>query len=185
MSRRAKNVDATRLRIVEAAVSLHGTVGPAATTVSAVAEAADVTRTTVYRHFPHLESLFAACSAHWMSRLRTRPDPGEWAHLEEPEARLRGALRQLYAFYREGQDMLRHVQRDAEALPPSHAAAVREQQQSMVQLALAAWPARQRTKTRAALVGHAMGFDTWQSLCVHEGLGDEAAVRAMLRLACS
>ena len=42
----------TRRRITEAAVELHGTIGPARTTLSAVAERAGVQRHTVYRHFP-------------------------------------------------------------------------------------------------------------------------------------
>jgi AcrR family transcriptional regulator len=184
MTRRLDNIDATRQRIVEAAVGLHGSIGPAATTVSAVAEAAEVTRTTVYRHFPDQESLFAACSAHWMSGLRARPDPGEWAQIDEPAARLRGALRQLYAFYREGQSMLRLTQRDRDSLPPGQVAAVRDQMDAIEGLVLEAWPTGQRTKTRRALVGHAMAFDTWQSLCVHEGLSDSTAVRVMARLVC-
>ena len=52
MRRRAETTDDTRRRIVEATVALHGTVGPAATTVLGIAERAGVTRATVYRHFP-------------------------------------------------------------------------------------------------------------------------------------
>ena len=65
MRKRADDVAATRQRIVEAAVRLHGTIGPAATTISALAEEAGVTRLTVYRHFPDDLALFTACSAHW------------------------------------------------------------------------------------------------------------------------
>ena len=74
MARRADNVTGTRQRIVEATVALHGTVGPAATTVSAIAEAAGVTRLTVYRHFPDEDALFAACTAHWAAG-QVLPDP--------------------------------------------------------------------------------------------------------------
>ena len=52
MRKRAEQVDQTHQRIVEAAVHLHGTVGPAATTIAGIAEQAGVTRLTVYRHFP-------------------------------------------------------------------------------------------------------------------------------------
>src|SRR5215471_19726118 len=68
MRRRAEQVDQTRQRIVAATVQLHGTLGPAATTIAAIAEAAGVTRLTVYRHFPDDAALFGACSAHWISR---------------------------------------------------------------------------------------------------------------------
>ena len=57
----------TRLTITEATVRLHGSVGPARTTIKAIAAEAGVQRATVYRHFPDLESLFMACSAHWAS----------------------------------------------------------------------------------------------------------------------
>jgi len=71
MSKRAEQVAYTRLRIVEATVELHGTIGPAGTTVMGIAEQAGVTRATVYRHFPDEDALFRACSAHW----RARQDP--------------------------------------------------------------------------------------------------------------
>jgi AcrR family transcriptional regulator len=41
-------------------MSLHESVGPRATTVSAIAEGAGVTRLTVYRHFPDELSLVSA-----------------------------------------------------------------------------------------------------------------------------
>ena len=78
-------MDQTRQRIVEATVELHGSVGPAATTIAAIAEAAGVTRLTVYRHFPDDGALFAACSAHWISRQQL-PDPGAWSQIDDPAA---------------------------------------------------------------------------------------------------
>ena len=52
MKQRAELEEPTRLRITESAVALHGTLGPARTSMSAVAEHAGVRRSTVYRHFP-------------------------------------------------------------------------------------------------------------------------------------
>src|SRR5674476_670737 len=75
MKRRAEQVDETRQRITEAAVRLHTTVGPAHSSIAAVAEEAGVTRLTVYRHFADLDALFAACRAHWSAR-NPRPDAG-------------------------------------------------------------------------------------------------------------
>ena len=95
MRRRAEQVDQTRQRIVEATVELHGSVGPALTTIAAVAEAAGVTRLTVYRHFPDDAALFAACSAHWISRQQL-PDPGAWSQIGDPAARLRAGLADLH-----------------------------------------------------------------------------------------
>ena len=48
----------THLRITEAAIELHGTVGPSRTTLSAVAKRAGVERRTLYRHFPTEADLF-------------------------------------------------------------------------------------------------------------------------------
>ena len=50
--RRAELEAETRRRITESAMELHGTVGPARTSISAIAERAGVRRSTVYRHFP-------------------------------------------------------------------------------------------------------------------------------------
>ena len=62
-TRRAELEEETRLRITKSAVALHEELGPAHTSISAVAEHAGVRRSTVYRHFPDDEALFAACSA--------------------------------------------------------------------------------------------------------------------------
>src|SRR5262245_24150518 len=116
MRRRAEHVDETRQRIVEATVELHGSVGPAATTIAAIADLAGVTRLTVYRHFPDEAALFGACSAHWISRQQL-PDPGAWSQIGDPAARLRAGLADLYRFYRASAGMLTHIYRDFAALP--------------------------------------------------------------------
>ena len=68
LRRRAEQQAETRQRIVEAAVELHGTVGPALTTVSMVAERAGVQRHTFYAHFPDEWSLYLACSGYALER---------------------------------------------------------------------------------------------------------------------
>jgi len=73
MKRRAELEAATRLRITESAMALHESVGPAQTSITAIAEKAGVRRSTVYRHFPDEETLFAACSSHWRA-LNPPPD---------------------------------------------------------------------------------------------------------------
>src|SRR3954447_7592226 len=85
---RAEAQAETRQRIVDAAVALHSSVGPAATTISAIAEHAGVERLTVYRHFPDELTLLRACSGKWLAD-NPPPDPAAWAALEPPEARLR------------------------------------------------------------------------------------------------
>src|SRR3954451_25359268 len=97
LRKRADAMEATRRRITSAAVELHRTVGPARTTMTAVAERAGVQRQTLYRHFPNDEELFAACSGHFAA-LHPRPDAGRWREIADPAERLRIALDELYVW---------------------------------------------------------------------------------------
>src|SRR5919106_1794877 len=89
--RRAEQEAETRRRITEAAVRLHGTIGPAKTTVSGIAREAGVQRATVYRHFPSEDAIYAACTSHY-NALHPPPDLGRWAAVADQEERLRIAL---------------------------------------------------------------------------------------------
>src|SRR3954471_10657967 len=100
LKKRAEAMADTRQRITEAAVELHGTIGPARTTVSAIAERAGVQRHTFYRHFPSEDELFAACSAHW-GAMHPWPDPA-------------AGLDALYRWYEDAEPMLANVLRDEE-----------------------------------------------------------------------
>src|SRR5215831_17710870 len=111
MKRRAELEAETRLRITESAVELHGTLGPARTSISAVAERAGVRRSTVYRHFPDEAALFDACTAHW-SAANPLPDLDGWSRIDDPQERLVHALAELYAFYGRTASMLENIQRD-------------------------------------------------------------------------
>ncbi len=179
--RRAELERQTRERIVAATVDLHGSVGPARTTVSGIAERAGVQRATVYRHFPDEESLFVACSAHWRDR-NPPPDLAGWAAVRDPDARLGLALRELYAWYGRTEQMIGLLTRDA-ALVPS----MRTQFQAMLTYFEAAAdtllrgrPERgaPRRRVRAAL-GHAVAFETWRSLVRRHGLTDAEAIELM------
>jgi AcrR family transcriptional regulator len=183
MRKRAEQVDQTHQRIVEAAVHLHGTVGPAATTIAGIAEQAGVTRLTVYRHFPDEEALYLACSAHWMAQ-QVLPDPDTWAKLADPADRLRAGLADLYRYYRQGAAMLTRVYRDKAAWPESLQRAVEgiDRHYRDVLLEPFAGTRAQRRRLRAVL-GHAVSFWTWRSLCLHHGLSDREAVNAMATLA--
>ena len=125
----------------------------ARTTISAIAEHAGVERLTVYRHFPEEATLFAACSAHWLAR-NPPPDPGPWIEIADPEARLRRALVNVYAYYRRSAAMLRNTLRDA-ALVPALATAVAGWDgylKTAVDLLARSWPSRGRRSFRRA--GH-------------------------------
>jgi AcrR family transcriptional regulator len=182
--RRAELEEETRRRITEAAVELHGSVGPARTTVSAVAGLAGVQRATVYRHFPDEEALFGACSAHWMAE-NPLPDLGRWAEVDDPEARLSSALGELYAWFDRGEYMVENTTRDVAVVPAL--------QPSMAGMAL--WfdaaaeallrgrPERGARRRRVkAAIAHALAFDTWRSLVREQGLSASVAIDLMAAL---
>jgi AcrR family transcriptional regulator len=182
MRLRAEHVDDTRLKIVEAAVRLHGTVGPAATTVMGIAEQAGVTRATVYRHFPDDASMFQACSAHWLAQ-QVVPNPGAWAAIDEPENRVRSGLADLYRFYRTGESMLTRIYRDIAALPDQHRRELQRGDEHFRDVLLAAFPSRARHQQHVrAVVGHAVSFWTWRSLCIDHQLPEQVAVKLMAEL---
>jgi AcrR family transcriptional regulator len=182
-TRRAELEQQTRERITEAAVELHGSVGPARTTVSAIAQRADVQRATVYRHFPDEDSLFAACSAHWRAQ-NEPPDLAAWAAIPDPAARLAVALAELYAWYGRTERMLGLLIRDLPVVP-----AVQSQFRlpgyldAAADVLLAGRPERGAARRRArAALGHAVAFETWLSLVRQQGLTDAEAIRLMERM---
>src|SRR5258705_2684730 len=111
MGRGREGLDAMRQRIAEAAFELHATVGPARTSISAVAERAGVQRHTVYHHFPDLGTLFRACTEHGMHVTRT-PEGDSWRAIDDPRARLRLGLGELYEYYRANARLLSTIARD-------------------------------------------------------------------------
>src|SRR3954447_25522564 len=127
LKKRAEQVAETQRRITEAAIELHGTVGPSRTTLTAVAERAGVERRTLYRHFPTEGDLFAACSAHYFAA-NPWPDLESWRRISDTRQRLERALDELYAYYERTDAMFGNVLRDAElvdfardAIAPLHA----------------------------------------------------------------
>jgi AcrR family transcriptional regulator len=183
-ARRAEQEDQTRRRITEAAVRLHGTVGPARTTIKGIAAEAGVQRGTVYRHFPDLDSLFMACSAHWAS-LNPPPDPAMWSAIGDPNARLRHALTELYEWYAWAEPMLSNIFRDAASVPAIAAAS--ESLQSRFEALHATLMRGRRRRGRAGVrvagaIGHALDFGTWRSLTRGQGLRADEAVELMVAL---
>src|SRR5438105_869762 len=184
MKRRAELQERTRRRITESTVELHGTVGPARTSISAIAERAGVKRSTVYRHFPDEASLFAACSAHWLDA-NPPPDLARWAAIDDPDRRLRSALEELYAHYRRTDRMQDNLVRDQETMPIVQRlmGGYRDYLVAAADALMAGRRARgqARRRVRAAL-GHAVAFTTWRSLAREQELDDAEAAALMCRL---
>jgi AcrR family transcriptional regulator len=166
LKKRAEQMGETRLRITEAAIELHGAVGPSRTTLSAVAKRAGVERRTLYRHFHTEADLFAACSTHYFTA-NPWPDLGNWRAIRDPQQRLERALDELYAYYERTEPMFSNVLRDAElvdfardAVAPLHAYI--EEAAEILTIGRQV-RGRRRQLIRGAL-RHALAFSTWRSL---------------------
>jgi AcrR family transcriptional regulator len=182
--RRAELETRTRLRITESAAALHGTLGPAHTSISAIAQHAGVRRSTVYRHFPDETALFAACSSHWQAA-NPLPDLDEWKAVSHPDERLRAALEQLYAHYRRTERMRENVLRDEASMPiiAKTLSGYRTYLAAAADVLMRGRGLRGGAAKRVrAAVGHSLAFGTWQSLGREQGLSDSQSADLMCRL---
>lgn len=179
LKKRAEQQAETRQRIVEAAVELHSTIGPAATTLSMIAEKAGVQRHTLYAHFPDERSVFMACSGLVQER-DPIPTADAWREIAGQVERLATALGAIYAWYGRNASLLSNVMRDVQ-----HHPMVQEIQRLRAQPVIKVWhevlgaglDAKQR-----ALLHLALSFHTWRSLAQEAGLKPAAAVEAMVEM---
>jgi AcrR family transcriptional regulator len=181
LKKRAENVEETQRRIVKAAVELHTTIGPARTTVSAIADRAGVQRQTYYRHFPDERELLAACSALWAEH-HPLPDPSDWAEIADPVERLRFGLGELYRWYAENEDGFSRILRDSSVHEPTRER-FEETREHIAALASALARdvvpnGKKGARARAAL-DLALDFATWRNLARGSGLSTSAAAELM------
>jgi AcrR family transcriptional regulator len=184
MKRRAERMRETRRRIAEAAVELHRTVGPARTTVSAIAEKAGVQRHTYYAHFPELKDLYQACTAHHLER-NPLPDPSRWAEISGPEERLRRALSEVYAWYGYGgnEALLTNVLRDTPldpVLQENNVFLFRVWEAMRDTIADAFEASGERHEALLGAIALALDLQTWRTLVRQQGLGDDRAIELMV-----
>lgn len=172
--RAAKQLE-TRRRIVEAAVDLHGTFGPAHTSVAQIAERAGIQRHTYYAHFPDERDLFLACSS-----LATERDPlpslSEAGKLPAGRERIGSGLEEFYGWFDRNAQLVACVLRDAD-----YHALTRE----MVELRIE--PAFEEAKRvlgdglderSMALLDIALDFSSWRLLSRTHDIGAAAALMA-------
>ena len=183
---RAERQQQTRQRIVETAVELHRTYGPAQTTITDIAKRAGVERQTVYNHFPDELSLLKACSAHNRT-LNPPPDPEPWMLIADPHSRLRRALAEVYAYYRRNEQMQANVTRDAQVNPNVRKVfEARIKLQERMHEALAAGleqrDGQQRRRQLYGALWVALEFQTWRALVRQQGFEDEEVVELMVRM---
>lgn len=172
LRKRAERLADTRRRIVEAAVELHGDIGPASTTLSMIAERAAVQRHTLYAHFPDERSLFLACSGLAMER-DPLPDAASWANASSLHERLKHGLSALYGWYARNESLAACVLRDAE-----HHALTREITELRFGPSMTAY--RQvlgagLSPRQQALLAVALNFHTWRALAREANLSPTAA----------
>ena len=175
MKRRAEQRAETRRRIVQAAVDLHGSVGPARTNTSMVAERAGVQRHTLYAHFPDERSLYLACSG-LVAERDPLPEAEPWRGIADRRERLRVGLRAIYDWYARNEGLAACVLRDGE-----HHALTREMielrhephMRACREVLGAALSTDQRAMLRVML-----SFFTWRTLVRESGLDQGAAVAA-------
>ena len=182
MKRRAERMQQTRRRITEAAVELHQTVGPARTTVSAVAEKAGVQRHTYYAHFPELKDLYLACTAHYLEQ-NPLPEPPFWANVADAEERLRVALSEVYAYYAGNEAMLSNVLRDAPLDPVAqeNMASFYQYWEAMRDaLADAFGASGERHEALLAAIALALDLQTWHTLVRQQELDHDRAAGLMV-----
>jgi AcrR family transcriptional regulator len=176
--KRAEQQAETRRRVVEATVELHSSIGPAATTLTMIAERAGVQRHTLYAHFPDERSLFMACSGLHYER-EPLPDAAAWRGIADRGERLATGLRAVYDWYERNASLMACIVRDRE-----HHALTREISDLRFVPFAMAWRevlgAGMGAKHRAVL--HlALSFHTWRSLVRESGLKQGAAVKTMVQ----
>lgn len=178
MRQRAQNVAATRQRIIDAAVRLHTSIGPAKTTISAIADVAGVTRATVYKHFADDVELYTACSGQWQAD-HPPPDPMPWFEIEDLDERTERIFTDLYGWYADNAQDLRALARDRDFGPPQVAADWQAMESAVVDML-----AGSATGTVRAVAAHLVLFETWQSLAGRVRAADLPALALrMLRAA--
>jgi len=175
MKRRAEQQAETRRRIVEAAVDLHSSVGPALTNTSMVAERAGVQRHTVYAHFSDERSLYLACSGLTVER-DPLPKAVAWQGIADRRERLRVGLQAIYDWYGRNERLAACVLRDAD-----HHALTREMIELRIEPHLRACRevlGAGLSPDQQAMLRLMLSFFTWRTLVHESGLEQGAAVAA-------
>ena len=109
LGKRAEAAEATRRRIVEATFDLHGEKGISDTTYRDIAERADVSLATVYRHFPAYGDVVQACGALTMERMPV-VDPASLTGVDE-------LVDAVFTLYDSSPGMLAHVRQEVRKVP--------------------------------------------------------------------
>ncbi len=183
LRRRAQKQEETRRRIVEAAIDLHGTVGPRRTTMSAIAALAGVQRNTLYSYFPDEFAVGQACSSLWYER-NPAPDVSVLRRIPDPLGRLRVALEATHAYFERTHGMLAALARDMD-LPYiwEAAAPLRRQAEERRDVVTRAFRLRGARRARlSAAIELALDFETWRTLVQRRSMDPSAAIDLLVHM---
>jgi AcrR family transcriptional regulator len=179
LGKREGSMAATRLRIVQATLDLHSTIGPSKTTIASIAERAGVQRHTVYHHFPNLDSLFEACTLHGMETTGM-PVGTAWSSIPDAVTRTRVGLREVVAWYRRNQGMLDRVLADADPDASDADDPFTARMRTLFALLRAPWRVARKDRPVAdAVLAHALAYETWRSLS-SAGIPDDQVVELLV-----
>ena len=182
MRARAVATEATRARVVDAAMRLHARDGVRATGWQAIAAEAGVSPATVYRHFPVSSDLIRACARQVFDIVRPptiEEASVQFALIDDAADRFAHLARESAHCYQRGEGWLHaaHRERDFDA---DLAAAVSLIQDTLHVLVDAAAGKRLPARAHATLFT-LCDFPFWKSLVDH-GLGHPTAERTLIDL---
>lgn len=180
-TRRAEQQAQTKQRIVKATVALHETLGPANTSIKAIAEKAGVQRLTVYRYFPDENSLFQACTSHWLA-LNPPPDIENWKNFTTIE-QTHEVLLAFFNYYRDTETMWRSAYRDIDEVAALKTVMIDFELyiDNVRNRILPPWKLRGKKKQQlSATLRHCLRFSTWSSLN-NEKLNDRQITELVMR----
>jgi AcrR family transcriptional regulator len=182
MRARAASTEATRARVVKAAMRLHARDGVRSTSWQAIATEAGVSTATVYRHFPAPSDLIQACARQVFDLVRPptiEEASVQFALIDDAADRFAHLARESAHCYQRGEGWLHAAHRERD-FDPDLAAAVSLIQDTLHVLVEAA--ARKRLGASAhATMFTVCDFPFWKAL-VDRGLSYRTAERTLIDL---
>ena len=168
---------AMRERITAAIADLHAEIGPSRTTYAMVARRADVAIPTVYKHFPTVAGMFAACIGHVSARTAALTVE-LFAAAPSTAERVARLVPALFERHRLFAPWLRWSRHETHLLPDMavYFTKMRERHVRLIHEALAPTYGARPPRTYVALIETLTQFDAWHTLTDTNGLtSDEAA----------
>ncbi len=153
MSARAAAVEQTRQRIIAASMDLHAEQGILGTSYEEVAERADTSPATVYRHFPSLDELLPACAPSIQVLRPLAPGQADelFSDLKRPTLRMEVLVRGTCDCYARDHGWLNAARREEDLVPALGDIATTQRENL-------------RLLTEAALAGHDVSARTLRAI---------------------